>query len=225
MTREVALRRVLASAVSLIPTASLAAPDPLEALNRHVHAFNTLAQRHALSPAAALYEAHVPDRARAGVARAVGNLGEPVTAVSALAAGDTRRAWNAAARFGINTTLGWAGWRDAAAERGYAAQPMTPGEAACAWGVPSGPFLVLPLLGPTTLRDAAAGLALSATLAQGLGTAPVAAWQGGDAFIGYAGVRDALARIEADSLDAYAVLRSVHAQRRVARCAADREQD
>jgi phospholipid-binding lipoprotein MlaA len=210
-------------AALLFPAASLAAPDPLEAVNRHVHTLNLLAQRHALAPLAAFYEAHVPDNARAGIARAVGNVGEPMTAISALAAGDTQRAWNATARFGINTTFGWGGWRDAATERGYAARPMTPGEAVCAWGLPSGPFLVLPLLGPTTLRDATAGLALSATLAQGVGAAPVAAWQGGDAFVGYAGVREQLARIETEALDSYATLRSIHAQRRALRCEADRE--
>jgi phospholipid-binding lipoprotein MlaA len=225
MTREAALRRFVAMAALLFPTATRAAPDPLEPVNRHIHAFNAVARRYALAPLATLYEARVPDGARAGIVRVIGNLGEPASAISALAAGDTRRAWNATARFGINATLGWGGWRDAAIERGFAARPMTPGEAACAWGVPSGPFLVLPLLGPTTLRDAAAGLALSATLAQGLGAAPVAAWQGSDAFVGYAGVRAALSRVEAEALDAYAALRSIHAQRRAARCELDHAEE
>jgi phospholipid-binding lipoprotein MlaA len=98
---------------------------------------------------------------------------------------------------------------------------MAPGEAACAWGVPSGPYLVLPLLGPSTLRDATAALAANAALAQGLGAAPVAGWQAGDAFLGYERAEGELARIATQSLDPYAVLRSAWLQRRVASCAAD----
>ncbi|WP_237217520.1 MlaA family lipoprotein, partial [Falsiroseomonas oryziterrae] len=103
----------------------------------------------------------------------------------------------------------------------YARRMVTPGDAACAWGVPSGPYLVLPLLGPTSLRDATAALGLSAAMAAGLGAAPVGAWQGGDAFLAYDRLHDALQRVEATSLDAYAVLRSAWLQRRAAACPQD----
>jgi phospholipid-binding lipoprotein MlaA len=202
---------------------ALAAPDPLEPVNRRIHDFNALAQAHALDPLAEWWRAHVPEAARQGVGNAVANLGEPLTAISGLAAGDPGLAWHAAARFGINATLGWAGWRDAAADRGYAPRAMTPGEAACAWGVPSGPYIVMPLLGPTTLRDAVAGIATAAAIAQGLGATPVASWQAGDAFLLYDRVQPALRRMEATSLDPYAVLRSAQHQRRAARCEADRD--
>jgi phospholipid-binding lipoprotein MlaA len=208
-------------AALLMPAAARAAPDPWEGVNRRVHAFNALAESHALAPAAALWRAQVPAEARAGIGRVLANLGEPVTALSAAAAGDLPRAWNATARFGINATLGWGGWHDAAAERGFERRAMAPGDAACAWGVPSGPYLVLPLLGPTTLRDAAAGLAANAALAQGLGAAPVAGWQAGDAFLAYDQAEPALTRLRAESLDAYAALRSAWLQRRAAACPGD----
>jgi len=216
-----ALPALLLLAPLFLPRVAAAAPDPLEGWNRRVHDFNALAQRHVLGPAAEAWRAHVPPPARHAIGGVLGTLGEPVAAASALAAGDLDGAWTATARFGINATLGWAGWRDAAAERGFARRAVTPGDAACAWGVPSGPYLVLPLLGPTTLRDATAGLALSSALAAGVGAAPVAAWQGGDAFLAYDRLHDELRRVEATSLDAYAVLRSAWLQRRAAACPGD----
>jgi phospholipid-binding lipoprotein MlaA len=216
------MSRALISALLMLPFATAeAAPDPWEGLNRRIHGFNALAQSYALAPAAALWRAQVPAETRAGIGRVVANLGEPVTALSAVAAGDFSLAWNATQRFGINATLGWGGWRDAAAERGLQRQPISPGDAACAWGVPSGPYLVLPLLGPSTLRDAGAALAANAALAQGLGAAPVAGWQAGDAFLAYERAEPALTRIEADSLDSYAALRSAWVQRRAAACPQD----
>jgi phospholipid-binding lipoprotein MlaA len=209
-------------AALLLPAAvAQAAPDPWEGVNRRIHGFNALAQSYALAPAAALWRAQVPAETRAGIGRVLATLGEPVTALSAVAAGDLSRAWNATQRFGINATIGWAGWRDAAAERGLERQPLSPGDAACAWGVPSGPYLVLPLLGPSTLRDAGAALAANAALAQGLGAAPVAGWQAGDAFLAYERAEPALTRLEADSLDSYVALRSAWLQRRAAACPQD----
>ena len=187
--------RTLIALLALAPAVAEAAPDPWEGVNRRIHGFNALAQSYALAPAAAFWRAQVHAETRAGIGRVVANLGEPVTALSAVAAGDLSRAWSATARFGINATL--------------------------AWGVPSGPYLVLPLLGPTTLRDAGAALAANAALAQGLGTAPVASWQAGDAFLAYERAEPALTRLEADSLDSYAALRSAWLQRRAAACPQD----
>ena len=198
-----------------------AAPDPLEPLNRQVHAMNAAAQARVLSPIAAAWRQHVPEETRRGLGAAVGNLGEPVSALGFLTAGETVTAWQAARRFGINTTQGWGGWRDVAAERGLVRQAITPGEALCARGVPSGPYLVLPLLGPSTLRDAAAGTAMAALLAKGFGAEAVAGLQGAEAFLAYDRVAAELDALEARSLDPYAVLRSAHAQHRAQRCAAD----
>jgi len=208
-----------------LPAPVVAATDPLEPANRRIHAFNTVLRVHVLGPAAELWRTHVPPGIRMGLGRTVANLGEPVTALSGLAAGDAALAGHALARFGLNTTLGLGGWHDAAAERGYAPRRMSPGEAACAWGVPSGPYLVLPVLGPTTLRDAGAAFAVTSLIAGGLGAAPVAGWQGADAFLAYDGAHDALSRLDAESLDPYAALRSALQQRRAAHCPQDREEE
>ena len=205
-----------------MPGGAQAMSDPWEAMNRRMHGFNALAQAHLLSPLAAMWREKVPEGWRQRIGRAVGNLGEPVTAASGLVAGEFGIAQRALTRFAINTTLGLGGVRDEAAGMGWPRRGFGPGDAACAWGVPSGPYLVLPLLGPSTLRDATAGVIANAALAQGVGMAPVAAWQGGESFLAYEGAESALRRVQEESLDPYAVMRSAWGQRRAARCAVDR---
>ncbi len=208
-------------ALALIAPPALAAPDPLESWNRGVHAFNDAVRRHALAPAAELYRAHTTPELRQGLANAAANLREPISAASHLAAGRFDLALNSAARFGINTTLGRAGWQDRAAGLGHAPAPATPADALCRWGVPSGPFLVLPLLGPSTLRDAGAGLATGAALAALIGPDVTAGWSAGDALLGYAAIHPELSRLDATSLDPYATIRSAWLQRRAAACPGD----
>ena len=215
-------RAAVLGLVLLAAAPAQAAWDPLEAVNRRVHAANAVVQARVLAPAADLYLSTTSPGFRRGVGNVLGTLAEPVTAVSALAAWDLDAAGNAAARFSINATLGWGGVRDRAAEWGWAPRPVTPGDALCRWGVPAGPYLVLPLLGPATLRDAAARAATGAALSGALGGDVVAAWGAADGFHFYAGLYREAARVEAGSLDPYAVLRSAHAQRRAAACAVDR---
>lgn len=213
----------LAGLLGAMPAAPVrAADDPLEGLNRRVHGFNRAVQANLLAPLATLYEEATSPGFRQGVGNVLANLNEPVSAVSGLLAGDPGLAWNAAARFGINTTLGLAGARDPATAMGYARRPAMVADALCAWGVPSGPFLVLPLIGPSTVRDAGALIASTTALSQAIGPDVVLAWSAGDQLVAYAAIRDALRRTEAEALDAYAVYRSVYLQRRAARCPADR---
>jgi phospholipid-binding lipoprotein MlaA len=207
------------------PMTARAAADPFEAVNRRIHAFNQNVRSRVLGPLAELYLAHTSATFRHGVVNVLANLSEPITAVSSLAAGDLRLATNAAARFGINSTLGLAGVRDPAAAMGYPHRSFGVADAVCRWGVPSGPFLVLPLLGPSTLRDAGALAASSAALAQAMGSDVYLTWSGTDVFVGYTQVHRELERIEAQSLDAYAVYRSAYLQRRAAACPADQASD
>lgn len=199
-----------------------AAPDPLEPVNRRIHALNRLLQAHVLGPVAEAYVDYTPPAVRDGVANALANLGEPITAVSSIAAGDLPRAGNAALRFGINTTLGLGGVADAAASLGFPRRPMATADAVCSWGVPSGPYLVLPLIGPSTLRDAGAMVATSAALSQLVGTEAFLGWRSGDLFTTYAAFHAELQQVDAQALDSYAVHRSAFLQRRAATCPADR---
>jgi phospholipid-binding lipoprotein MlaA len=213
---------VLATALLLASAAPAAAEaDPFEAVNRRVHRFNEGVRTWVLAPAAEIYVATVPAGLRRGVANLLGNLNEPIVALSGLAAGEFDLAANAAARFGINSTLGLMGVHDRAAELGYPRRAFAVADAVCRWGVPSGPFLMLPLLGPTTLRDAAARMATGAALSQALGTDLYLAWSGGDAFIGFAEMHRELERLEALALDPYAVQRSAYLQRRATVCPTD----
>jgi phospholipid-binding lipoprotein MlaA len=220
MRRSIPALSLIALLAMALP--AQAAPDPLEPVNRRVHALNRLLQAHVLGPVAEAYVEYTPPGVREGVANAFANLGEPITAISAIAAGDLPRAANAALRFGINTTLGLGGVSDAAAPLGFPRRPMATADAVCSWGVPSGPYLVLPLLGPSTLRDAGAMLATSAALSQAVGTEAFLAWRSGDLFTAYAGFHEELQQIDAQALDSYAVHRSAFLQRRAAACPADR---
>lgn len=213
----------LAGLLGAVPlTSGMAADDPLEGLNRRVHGFNRLVQASLLGPLAAFYESNTSPGFRRGVSNAVANLGEPVSAVSGLMAGDLGLAWNAAARFGINSTIGFGGVYDPATPMGYARRPAVVADALCAWGVPSGPFLVLPLIGPSTIRDAGALIASTTALSQAVSPEVVLAWSASDSLIAYAEFHGELGRIEAQSLDAYAVHRSAYLQRRAVRCPRDR---
>jgi len=227
MRPRISCRLVLCAALLLAaqPVAARAAGDPLEAVNRRILAFNQGVRARLLGPLAEFYLSATTPEVRHGIANALANLNEPVTALSGLAAGDPGLAANAAARFGINSTLGLAGIHDRAAAMGYPRQPFGIADAVCHWGVPSGPFLVLPLLGPSTLRDAGARVGLGVALSQALGPDAYAAWIGSDAFIGYAQLHEELERIDAQSLDAYAVYRSAYLQRRAAACPADRAEE
>lgn len=209
-------------ALAVAPAPAQATSDPMEGLNRRIHGFNRLVQAHVLDPVVAAYVTHAPAPVRTGIANAFANLREPLTALSGLAVGDFGLAWNATARFGINSSLGLGGVRDSAAEWGWPRREAGPADAVCAWGVPSGPYVVLPILGPSTLRDAGALLASSAGLAQALGPQIFIPWRGGDLMVEYSAIAAELGRVEAQSLDAYAVYRSAYLQRRAAACPIDR---
>lgn len=221
------LCRIVAGAMLLVaqPAAAQAAGDPFETVNRRIHAFNRAVQAKLLGPLAELYLSATSAEVRRGVSNSLANLSEPITAVSGLAAGDLALAVNAAVRFGINSTFGFAGVHDRAATMGYPRQSFGVADAVCRWGLPSGPFVVLPLLGPSTLRDAGALVVTSTALSQTLGSDLYFAWSGTDALIGYAQLHHDLERIDTQSLDAYAVYRSAYLQRRAAVCPTDRLRD
>lgn len=215
-------RLLIATLLCLAPPAMAEVADPFEPFNRRVEVLNQQLRRAVLDPMAAAWRSHVPDAVRQGVANVLANLREPLSAASGLAAGELALARNAAIRFGINSSLGLGGVRDVAAAWGHPRQPSSPGDALCAWGVPAGPYLVLPLLGPSNLRDAGALFAANAGLAHGLGMGVYVPWRSSDLLVSYAEAAPGLARAEAEALDPYAVYRSAYAQRRALTCAVDR---
>lgn len=205
--------------------AAAQATDTFEGVNRRIHAFNRGVQAKLLGPMAELYFSATSAEVRQGISNSLANLNEPVTALSGFVAGDVAVAANAAVRFAINSTLGLGGIHDRAAGLGYPRQTLAVADALCRWGVPSGPFVVLPLLGPSTLRDASALVATSAALSQAVGSDVYFAWSGTEALVDYAQLHRELVRIDTQSLDAYAVYRSAFLQRRAAVCTVDRVSD
>ncbi len=128
--------------------------DPWEGFNRSIYKFNDVADRYALKPVAKVYDKITPQFIDSGITRFFDNLLEPASMLNALLQGKVVDAGKIFGRFIINTTAGLAGTMDVATKLGVEAMPEDFGQTLAVWGVESGPYLVLPLLGPSTLRDA-----------------------------------------------------------------------
>ncbi len=156
MTRTPALLAVLflSSGCAAIPAEQRVAHDPFERLNRGTYQFNDAIDRVTLKPIAKGYNKVVPGPVRTGVTNFGRNLFTPASALNNLLQGKPKASLTELARFGINSTIGIGGLIDVAADSGIEAQTEDFGQTAAVWGVPAGPYLVLPFRGPTTLRDA-----------------------------------------------------------------------
>ncbi|GAB5471572.1 MAG: hypothetical protein Kilf2KO_46020 [Rhodospirillales bacterium] len=129
--------------------------DPLEFVNRFTFAINGAIDAVVVQPAAATYRFLVPDPVQDSIRNATRNLGAPVVLFNDLFQGEWERAETTAMRFLINSTLGVAGLFDVAAEWGYDYHDEDFGQTLAVWGVGEGFYLVVPVLGPSSARDAA----------------------------------------------------------------------
>ena len=147
-----------ASITLLSGCASTTAPkaDPLEGLNRATYAFNDALDRAVLEPVAKGYQTVTPGFVRAGVMNLFTNIGDVATSLNNILQGKPSDAASDAGRFIINSTLGVLGLFDVATPMGLEKHYEDFGQTLGRWGVNSGPFLVIPLMGPSTLRDAVA---------------------------------------------------------------------
>jgi phospholipid-binding lipoprotein MlaA len=127
-------------------------PDPLEPINRVIFGFNQVVDGILLKPIAILYHDTLPDMARTGVTNFMENLFAPVTFGNNLLQAEAEDAARTFFRFVINSTFGMLGLIDAAKEMGVPAKPATLNQTFAKWGVETGPYLVLPLLGPSSFR-------------------------------------------------------------------------
>ncbi|MGH8321477.1 MAG: MlaA family lipoprotein [Gammaproteobacteria bacterium] len=130
--------------------------DPWEKLNRVTFAFNDKLDKAVARPVAKTYVRAVPVQARHGIHNFLNNLGEPVTIVNDLLQGQFRSTLKDTTRFLVNSTVGLLGWFDVARHLSLPDHDADLGETLAHWRVPSGPYLVIPFLGPSTVRDAAA---------------------------------------------------------------------
>lgn len=129
--------------------------DPLEPFNRGVSAFNEAVDGAVLKPVATAYRDVTPDLVRTGVSNFFGNLRDVWSTLNATLQLKPRAAAENALRVGVNTAFGFGGLLDIASEMGIERTTLDFGQTLGRWGVPSGPYLVLPIFGPSTFRDAA----------------------------------------------------------------------
>jgi phospholipid-binding lipoprotein MlaA len=128
--------------------------DPLEPLNRQTFALNQFLDRMLFKPAAQTYLAVVPGDARTAVHHMLDNMKEPTLAFNNLLQGDFKRAGISVGRLLVNSTIGFGGMVDVMTLSGVERQPADFGQTMYVWGISSGPYLILPILGPTDARDA-----------------------------------------------------------------------
>lgn len=128
--------------------------DPWEPLNRQIHGFNTGLDRFTLKPIAKGYEKVVPQVMRTGVGNFSSNLRTPLNALNHFLQGKGRTGMNEIGRFIANSTIGVLGIIDVATYMGMEQHNEDFGQTFAVWGVPAGPFVVVPILGPRTLRHA-----------------------------------------------------------------------
>jgi len=130
--------------------------DPFEPFNRGVFNFNEKVDNAVLKPVATAYRDTLPSPVRTGVSNFFGNLGDVWSGVNSLLQLKVEDAANSLMRVAINTTLGLYGLLDWATPMGLDRHREDFGQTLGRYGVPTGPYLVLPLLGPSTVRDTAA---------------------------------------------------------------------
>jgi len=127
--------------------------DPLEPVNRVVFSFNNIFDRLVLRPIAVVYRGIVPEFVRNRVTYSLNNLSMPITAVNNVLQGELAKAGISTSRFLINSTVGLLGFFDPASSMGLESKNEDFGQTLTVWGVPSGPYLVLPFIGPSSPRD------------------------------------------------------------------------
>ena len=128
--------------------------DPFEPTNRAIFAVNQTLDDAVVGPTARAYDAVTPDPVQTGVRNFMSNLNQPVVFANALLQGDVHAAGDTFGRFLMNTTIGLAGVFDVASHEGVPQHRRDFGQTLAVWGVEDGPYLVLPLIGPSNLRDA-----------------------------------------------------------------------
>jgi phospholipid-binding lipoprotein MlaA len=144
---------LLAGCASTPPDYTTQTKDPWEKMNRATFAFNQKFDKAIARPVAKTYVRAVPRQARTGIHNFLNNLGSPVTIINDLLQGNMGYTVKDTGRFLINSTIGLLGWFDVATHMGLPDHSADLGETLAHYGVASGPYLVIPFLGPSNVRD------------------------------------------------------------------------
>lgn len=220
-----ALRVIVLTAALGALTACAAPPpsanvnDPLEGTNRAVHSFNKGLDQALVRPASQVYGTVVPEPVRIGVSNFASNLGLPGTIINNALQGDVEGAAVNTGRFLVNTTIGLGGILDPATAFGTPEQSTDFGETLHVWGTGEGAYVELPLLGPSTSRDAAGTIvdALLDPLGYVIGTPEINFARGSRAASGLNAryrFADTVDSVLYDSADSYAQSRLIYLQNR-----------
>jgi phospholipid-binding lipoprotein MlaA len=190
--------------------------DPWENWNRKVYAFNDKLDTAVLKPVAETYRDVVPKLVRTGVSNVLGNIGDAWSAVNQVLQGKVGTGIEMAARVVTNTLIGFGGILDPATEFRLTRRSEDFGQTLGRWGVGSGPYVVLPLLGPSTVRDTAGFLVDRQVAASTLpptwkGQTSVAAVELVDTRTNLLGATQLLDQV---ALDKYSFVRDAYLQRR-----------
>ncbi|WP_417517047.1 VacJ family lipoprotein [Minwuia sp.] len=196
--------------------------DPLEPFNRTMFGFNNALDAAVLKPVAQAYDAILPTPAKGAVRNALNNMGEPITFMNAVLQGEFVRARETLTRFVFNSTFGLGGLVDFMGDLGMKRHDEDFGQTLAVWGVPDGPYLVLPFLGPSQVRDLT-GFAVDSFAdpvnrtfrGHDIDWAPYAR-TGTDIVSRRAQLLGKLEELERNSIDFYATIRSGYRQRRQA---------
>ncbi|MEI9983955.1 MAG: VacJ family lipoprotein [Aliidongia sp.] len=197
--------------------------DPYESFNRKMWDVDLALNDYLLTPVARGYRWATPDFAQTAVANALRNLKSPAILANDLLQGNTKRAGQTLTRIWLNTLIGLGGLIDVAADQNLPFHENDFGATLGAWGVPSGPYLVLPLLGPSDPRDGS-GYGVDSILFDPFSIKMNAAniksanyyRFGIDTVSGAAGRLDETEELRKSSLDFYAAIRSLYQQKRAA---------
>lgn len=148
---------VLLALLAGCATTNMGTPgDPLERMNRGTHRFNTAIDDAVLRPVAVGYRDHVPDSVRTSINNFLENLAYPTTIVNNLLQLKIKDTLSDIGRFALNSTIGIGGLFDPASRFGIPKNDEDFGQTLGRWGVPDGPYVVLPFFGPSSARDAPA---------------------------------------------------------------------
>jgi phospholipid-binding lipoprotein MlaA len=190
--------------------------DPFEPYNRKMSSINDSVDNAVLKPVATVYSNVTPDLARTGVSNFFRNLGDAWSFVNASLQLRPREASENALRFGVNTVFGFMGVLDIASEMGLERTTLDFGQTLGRWGVPSGPYLVLPIFGPSSVRDAA-GITVESRgdLVMSVGEIPLRnSLYALRAVETRANLLRATSMLEGAALDKYTFTRDIYLQRR-----------
>ncbi|MDG6094021.1 VacJ family lipoprotein [Acetobacter sp. AN02] len=198
------------------------AHDPYESLNRKMYGLTTTVDKYTTRPVAKAYVWAVPRPVRQAFGNMIQTMNEPVVFFNDVGAGKPRRAGDSFARWVINMTAGLGGFIDVAKYAGFPHHDNDAGLTLATWGISSGPYLFLPMMGPSSLRDGIGygldqGLSPWNYVPRGYGLVTFNwAYNMLGIINGRADHLNDLDQLQRDALDPYATIRSAYQQQRKA---------